>query len=418
MQEIDMLEVAEPKMSGQPIGAQNDGISVDDANISKSENPLGSSLVFQVLRDHLDLMAEMLDCKPDELYILNEIHCRDHMTTSYRDPLLDQRGLKGMPYVHSSEGSRKHAPLYWVGTGFHLYETVPDELLPNPVRYLVATIPTNRGGDDKFYIVPHGKLSRLVHYFKRVRLKSLKTIVPILHEGILDDVMKNTVNFLKSSNKFRDYGASAKRGVIFSGSPGNGKTLTCRYIRERAASHGIDVFEVNQGELEDALVRGSLEWLLNRDGITFLDDIDISYFNRSAAGGSKMACALLSAMDGMENDGHCVRIFTTNEVIKDMDDAFKRPGRIDKVFSFEKPNMEMRRKLFGTWPSDMIETIDPVHFLESTEGFSFAECEAIRNIMVTNFIVEEQPWDFDAAVQEYHERTGESFNRTRVGFTG
>ena len=130
-----------------------------------------------------------------------------------------------------------------------------------------------------------------------------------------------------------------------------------------------------------------------------------------------MACALLSAMDGMENGGNCVRIFTTNEVIKDMDDAFKRPGRIDKVFSFEKPDKAMRQRLFETWPEDMISEVKPDVFLKSTDGFSFAECEAIRSIMVTNHIIEGRPWDFNAAVQEYHERTGESFNRTRVGFT-
>tara|TARA_B100001778_G_scaffold334986_1_gene350432 strand:+ start:4521 stop:5783 length:1263 start_codon:yes stop_codon:yes gene_type:complete len=377
------------------------------------KDPLTASLAFQSMRAHLPIVAEMLGTSVDNLFLLEEIQCRSHMKESYRDRLIEQKGLIDFPFVRDYEGSNRNGPRYSTGTGLQLYEIKGDDLTSRKYRYVFATIPTSRG-NHQFAIAKKGEVAHLIRYFKRMRIKSLRAVPPILHEGILDDLMRNSVNFLRSDADVKKYGVKVKRGLVLSGDPGNGKTMTCRYIREMAAIHDIEVSTIRAGELEDAYANGNLDYVLNREGIIFLDDIDVSFFNREGDG--RMACALLAALDGMQETGRCVRIFTTNEKIEGMDRAFKRPGRIDRVFSFEKPNPEMRLKLFQTWPEEIRNAVEEDTFVAKTDSFSFAECEAIRTIMVTNHVIKQDPWDFDAALRDYGERTGESFVQRRVGF--
>ena len=65
-------------------------------------------------------------------------------------------------------------------------------------------------------------------------------------------------------------------------------------------------------------------------------------------GNGKMACSLLTAMDGMSEGGHLVRIFTTNESVEELDPAFTRPGRIDRCITLDKPDQDLRRQLIQT----------------------------------------------------------------------
>jgi hypothetical protein len=55
--------------------------------------------------------------------------------------------------------------------------------------------------------------------------------------------------------------------------------------------------------------------------VKFFDDIDVAYLDRKKGNG-KMACSMLTAMDGMREDENLVRIFTTNEPVEELDPAF------------------------------------------------------------------------------------------------
>lgn len=374
-----------------------------------------ASMSCCVLDYHLEKIAKMLNLNVEDLSVFERASSfRHHMHTDDRDRIIKKEGIGDLPFIFYDKSSGNNSKVEWKGFGICVYEILGD-YKSEKIKYATIKFPTAGGGEDDFIILPKKETRNLILYFNRMKIKSYKAVVPILHEEMLHDVMKNTVNFIISGKKIKKYGASAQRGVILNGEPGNGKTMTCRYIKAMANIHGIDVRNISSGELEGAYTRGELEYVFNQTGFLFFDDIDISFFDRKGDG--RMACALLSALDGMQSKENCVRIFTTNEKISDMDPAFKRPGRIDKIITFEKPNGNMRKRLFDTWPEEIRKSIDNESFIEETNNFSFAECEAIRNIMVVNHVIEEEDWDFNKALIEYHDRAGDSFeNKNNMGF--
>lgn len=411
------LEVKSPSRSNYVFSEENHTAS----------DALSSSPVHKVLKANLPTIASVLGVQIDELTIINYIRNASHMCGPNRDLLISQTGLVGIPYIITIDRNRRNGVNHPVGNGIHLYEIKGDLLTRRSeqyfwgndsqknYRYVSINIPSADGG-NQFYIMKKGEVAHLIRYFHRMRINSIKGSMPILHDGLLEKIMKNSINFLRADSEYKNFGVKAQRGLVFTGEPGNGKTMTCKYIKELAAIHNINIESISAGELENAYSRGQLPYMLNREGILFLDDIDISFFNRKGDG--KMACSMLSAMDGIDGAGSsCVRIFTTNETIQDMDDAFKRPGRIDNIFSFDKPNREMRKKFLHTWPKEIQESINEDIFLNNTDNFSFAECESLKTIMVTNYLSDKKEWDFDKALQDYKERTGEHFEKRRVGFS-
>ena len=57
---------------------------------------------------------------------------------------------------------------------------------------------------------------------------------PVLPQEQLDLLWKNTIGYLEGPNleRIKQYGGRAKRGVLLTGAPGNGKTMACRWIWE------------------------------------------------------------------------------------------------------------------------------------------------------------------------------------------
>ncbi len=57
---------------------------------------------------------------------------------------------------------------------------------------------------------------------------------PVLPKAQLDVLWKNTIGYLEGNNltRVRAYGGRARRGVLLTGAPGNGKTMACRWVLE------------------------------------------------------------------------------------------------------------------------------------------------------------------------------------------
>ena len=114
-----------------------------------------------------------------------------------------------------------------------------------------------------------------------------------------------------------------------------------------------------------------------------------------------------------------ILIFITNENLDDIDPAFIRPGRIDKCFMIRKPTPKMRRQLIEErWHDEILEYLDKDnrldYLMEGSDGFSFAELESIKSILVTNKLMGTCNWDIEAAFKEFHEGR-ETFSQTKYG---
>ena len=230
---------------------------------------------------------------------------------------------------------------------------------------------------------------------------------PILDNGFMNEILKNSVEFLQNHHNFAHFGTRPARGLIFRGDPGNGKTMLCKWIQVLAKRAGLTVRSYSGSDIDSYYRDGEMTYMMNSANIMFFDDIDISFLTRrkGAESDSKKACALLSAMDGISDvKKGVVRIFTTNERTTDIDPAFLRPGRIDKAFNFEPPSGALRMLVIKTyWHPDIIKEIDIDALVKQTDGISFADLEEIKTLLVQGFIFNNK-WDMEAAINDFRHR--------------
>jgi hypothetical protein len=334
---------------------------------------------------------------------------REYMSTKFRDKVIFKTGvLPDLPHI---QRRRLQFPGQ-IGIGIYQYVSHLDPTL----EYCLYCC-RGQYSDEVYLVVPKGKLMRLKRTALALnKLANALTLPPVLREGMLDNIIKNTVGFLLKAKKIERYGVKIKRGVLLTGEPGNGKTMLCRHIQKLCSQNGIDWGVITSADIDQAYNDKALNDLFTAYTVSFFDDIDIQYMDRTKGNG-KMACSLLTAMDGMYDSGHLVRVFTTNEEIKDLDAAFTRPGRIDKIVTLDKPDESMRRQLVDTWPEEIRDHIDVDVCIESSNGYSFAELEAIRTFLVTNKILGDDTWNLDSAFEEYDSRKDENEKRG-VGFSG
>jgi len=271
--------------------------------------------------------------------------------------------------------------------------------------------------EETYMICKKGDLYQLKRNALKLNRKSSDiNQSPILADGLLEEIVKNTIGFLLNAREIEKFGVKIKRGIILDGPPGNGKSMACRYIQKLCAQHGIRWGVITSSDIDEAYSEKTLSDLFKTYTVSFFDDIDISYMDRSKGNG-KMACSLLTAMDGMHDGGHLVRIFTTNEKVDGLDKAFTRPGRIDKCITIELPDDSMREKLVESWPKEICNNIDVQELVEKSQGFSFAELESIRTFLVTNKILGDGKWSLDRAFEEYNERRSENKRgKRKLGF--
>lgn len=366
--------------------------------------------IFSQIKQQISRLAEMLDVKPDSLAILDWADWpANYMTTIWRDKLIRAEGLiEGIPHFQDVRLQNASS----VGNGCYVYES---RLSPT-LKYMLYSYPTNYGSTT-YLIVPKKDIFKLRRNAIRLNKEACKvTNAPVLCAGVLEEVVQNTVGFLMKAKEIERYGVKIKRGIILDGPPGNGKTMLCRYIQKLCTQNNIEWGVITSSDIDSAYEDKALSELFTQYTVTFFDDIDVAYMDRSK-GNSKMACSMLTAMDGMSDKGHLVRIFTTNEEVADLDPAFTRPGRIDKSITLPKPTLELRRRLvLEYWPKEIQDNINIDILLNKTRDFSFAELEAIRTFLVTNRILGDKTWDLDRAFKEYYNHRVEKENRPAVGF--
>jgi cell division protease FtsH len=367
-----------------------------DENFEMSFGP------YQDLVRCMPEIAKALGASPEDLEVVHEYSIQtEYMNErSLRDRAIAKIGLNGLPFISKHALHQAHLN---IGDGIVIYEAKgnPD------LKWAYFRVSYGAAYTQEYILVPKGKLFALSrHAIKMSRMASEKN-PPLLADGLLEDLVNNTVGFLSKKKEIENYGVKIRRGIILTGEPGNGKTMACRWIQKLCKDKGVDWGVVNGQEIEATFAKGDrLEGLFARHTVTFYDDIDINYLDRKKGDG-KIACAILSAMDGVFQADHIVRIFTTNEDLNDIDPAFIRPGRIDRCFTILKPTAKMRRQLVvERWHPEILSYLGDdclEDLIAKSDGFSFAELESIKSLLVTNKLLGTREWDLDVAFNEFYE---------------
>lgn len=193
---------------------------------------------------------------------------------------------------------------------------------------------------------------------------------------ILDKQKKQTI--LRDINEYlhphtrqwyANHGIPYRRGYLFSGPPGTGKTSLASAI---AGVFGLDIYVLSL--LDPTMTESQFIRLFSEVPtrcVVLLEDVDAAGLNRGELRPSKdgtqslsakmppsntsvSLSGLLNAIDGVSSHEGRILIMTTN-VPQNLDRALIRPGRVDIHIRFELPSHEELRDLFLSIYSDVYQ---------------------------------------------------------------
>jgi chaperone BCS1 len=160
-----------------------------------------------------------------------------------------------------------------------------------------------------------------------------KNIDNVFFEG-KDCLINDLDSFFKNRNWYLKRGVTYKRGYIFYGLPGNGKTATVQAI---AKNYKKDVYYASLTNLEQDSTLPKLFTRINNGGIIVFEDVDVYFNGRKNNNPNGVSFSmLLNCLDGAFSKDGTIVIMTTNHV-ENLDSALIRPGRIDVKLEISNP---------------------------------------------------------------------------------
>jgi len=186
----------------------------------------------------------------------------------------------------------------------------------------------------------HGRSTGLrVH-----RLRTVAREDVILPERTLELLDRNVLGFARQRTRLAELGLATKKGLLFHGPPGTGKTHTIHYLAHALEGHTTFLVTAEQFGLLGEYVR--LARLL-QPSVVVLEDVDLIAQDRATSEGCSpvLLHELLNEMDGLRADAEILFLLTTNRP-EALEPALRsRPGRIDQAIEFPYPDDAGRAKL-------------------------------------------------------------------------
>jgi ATPase family protein associated with various cellular activities (AAA) len=179
-----------------------------------------------------------------------------------------------------------------------------------------------------------------VHRLHKVRPEDI-----ILPEKTLTLLKNNLIKFIEVRDGIKGMGLSAKKGLLFYGAPGTGKTHTIHYLAGELPTHTMLLITAEQVGLLEHYFR--LARFL-QPSIVVVEDVDLIARERTHLqhpGQEILLNKLLNEMDGLREDADVIFILTTNRPDQLEPALASRPGRIDQAIEFPLPDEVGRAKL-------------------------------------------------------------------------
>lgn len=168
-----------------------------------------------------------------------------------------------------------------------------------------------------------------------ISVKSFSSIV--LKDNQKGEIIQDLNEFYVAGDWYKKMGIRHKRGYLFYGPPGNGKTSIAMAIAEHL---NRDIYVMNLNSFEsDGYMQKSFS-LLGKNAILLVEDIDRAFVGRDNIDCRVSFSSLLNSFDGALCKDGLISIITTNYIDK-LDGALVRAGRIDVKYEINNPSGEL-----------------------------------------------------------------------------
>ena len=236
---------------------------------------------------------------------------------------------------------------------------------------------------------------------KRQIIKKTGVLEYIKSDLNLDDVggLENLKKWLKKRNKSwqseaADYNLPAPKGVLITGVPGCGKSLTAKAI---SAFWKLPLLRLDIGRIFSGIVGSSEENMRNAiktaeavaPSILWIDEIEKGFSGVGGSNDSGTSTRVFGTfLTWMQEKKHPVFVVATANNIHALPSEMMRKGRFDEIFFVDLPTSEERKAIFNvhlkkrlnkpkvrgdfSWEGDVLDQL-----AKGTEGFVGAEIENV-----------------------------------------
>lgn len=205
-------------------------------------------------------------------------------------------------------------------------------------------------------------------------------------EQVKDDIRMKIIHPLKNPELFAAYGKKAGGGVLLYGPPGCGKTLmaqaTAGEIDATFLAVGLhQILDMYMGESEQKLHKIFELARKSRPAVLFFDETDALAADRRdmrQSAGRTLVNQFLSELDGAQAQNDDLLILGATNAPWQLDSAFLRPGRFDRIIFVPPPDRAAREEIAKIHAKGKpLADFDPADVAKRTEGFSGADLKAV-----------------------------------------
>ncbi|THZ95151.1 P-loop containing nucleoside triphosphate hydrolase protein [Aureobasidium pullulans] len=229
---------------------------------------------------------------------------------------------------------------------------------------------------DEVYVYEDGNWEKNKALFNAVSKASWDDV--IINPAMKSNLIKDIDSFFNARSTYLEYNIPWKRGVIFHGPPGCGKTISIKALMNTVRQKGVSnlyvkSFKASGCQSDQASIREIFtKARAVAPALLIFEDLDSLITD-------ELRSFFLNEVDGVEdNDGLCI-IGSTNHLDRIDTSITKRPSRFDRKYHFKAP-AEQERLLYCRYWQKKLQSTPAINFTEevcqavaeATEGFTFA----------------------------------------------